>query len=87
MKAENIIRPGPSNKHMFHREELIHSEASRAFLTDPAWPRTDHSPNLSNFSDRKIKPVTRVKKMQNALITAQNKHQQTSEKLAIVNDY
>ena len=66
MKAENVLRrpKGILNKHMGHREETIHSDQSRAFLTDPAWPRTDHSPNLSHFSDRKLSPVKRVTKMQ-----------------------
>ena len=88
MAAENKLKPGKSvNKHLGHREEVIHSDASRAFLTDPMWPRTNIAPNLSHFSDRKVTPVMRVKKMHAALIDAQNRALDTTEKISIVDHY
>lgn len=72
MKADkdNMLIIGQPKKHMSHREETIHSEASRAFLTDPAWPRTNHAPNISMYSDREVTPVMKVKKMHQALLDA-----------------
>ena len=60
-----------SNKHITHREEQIHRDESRPFLKDPSWPRTDFSPNLGSFKNRKASPISKVQKMHQALVDAQ----------------
>ena len=59
LKTDNILTQS-SNKHLLHRDEEIHRPDSRAFLKDPAKPRTDHSPNLSGFKDRKVSNVVSI---------------------------
>ena len=58
------------NKHILHRHESIHDDEDRSFLMRPDNPRTDHSPNLSSFKDRKVNPVKKIQKMQMSFIEA-----------------
>ena len=89
MQADNPIefKGSSPNKHMGHRKEVIHSDSTRAFLTDPSWPRTDHAPNLTLFEDRKVSQITKVSKMHKSLLYAQNRALDTAEKVAIVDLY
>ena len=91
MKTENPMLT-ISNKHLLHRKdqerayikgELIDS----AYLMDPSKPRTDHSPNLSSFKDRKASPVKKMQKMMSALVAARTKADDTNAKIAIVDVY
>ena len=50
-------RANLSQRHIYHRTEEYHRPDSRAFLKDPNWPRTDHSPNLTGWLDRRNSPV------------------------------
>ena len=44
---------------------------SNVFRRNPAWPRTDHSPNLSQYRDREdALPNMRIKKLHKAAVEA-----------------
>ena len=54
---------------------------------DPSKPRTDYSPNLSSFRDRKATPVKKMQKMIEKLVEARTRADDTNAKMAIVEKY
>ena len=76
-----------SNKHLLHRTEEIHPHSSRPFLVDPSKPRLDHAASLTGFRDRSPSPIQKINKAHKALIEAQNKVNETAERLEIANYY
>ena len=61
---------------------------SATYLKNPAWTRTDHAPNLSEYQDRKKAiPNLKIRKMAKKVMEAQDKARTTSNTLLVVNFY
>ena len=70
-----------------HRHEEIHHPDKRPFLDEPHWPRTDYSPSIANYEERKKSPKDNLAKMEEQWAEARHKYEQTNSKILLVRKY